>query len=111
MTQFIDKWKSSVIDEYDEQSWAVIERKYYIQTVITILEEVNKSNIQQNEAHNYFQKLYSVFGLRYNFIDKFALNQSNENFTSPIYYTPIRKRYPFLFKTIFSKLFHSSKTV
>ena len=111
MTQFIDKWKSSVINEYGEQSWAVIERKYYIQTVITILEEVNKGNIQQNESHNYFNKLYNVFGLRYKFIDKFALNLSNVNFTSPIYYTPIRKRYTILFKTIFNKLFYSSKTV
>jgi len=105
MTQFIDKWKSSVINEYGEQSWAVIERKYYIQTVLTIFEEVRKSNIHKAQAQDYFKKLYNVFGLKYNFFDKLALNLSNENFTSPIYYTPIRKKYPFLFKTIITKPF------
>jgi glycosyltransferase involved in cell wall biosynthesis len=105
ITYFINKWKSSVVDEYDKKSWAVIERKYYIQTVLTIFEEVRKSNIHKAQAQDYFKKLYNVFGLKYNFFDKLALNLSNENFTSPIYYTPIRKKYPFLFKTIITKPF------
>ncbi len=109
--QFIKKWKLSVVDEYSEKSWETIERKYYIQTVLTIVEELNKGNFSKKLAFNYFRELCDILNLKYNFFDKLALNLSNENFTTPIYYTPIRKRYPFLFKTIFSKLFHSSKTV
>tara|TARA_B100000315_G_C14579665_1_gene589784 strand:- start:743 stop:1759 length:1017 start_codon:yes stop_codon:yes gene_type:complete len=109
--QFIQKWKFTVIDEYDERAWNTINRKYYIQTVLTIIEELYNGNIQKNKANVYFQNLYHILGLKYNFIDKLALDISNESFTSPIYYTPIRKRYPILLKNLFSRSLRLLKNI
>lgn len=103
IVQFFSKWESIVINEFNVKSWDIIKRKYYIQTVLTIIEKTKSGEITRDKAQYYFEELLKIFGCKPNIIDKGLLDFSIIFIISLIYYTPFKEKYNILLKNIVKK--------
>ncbi len=104
IAQFFSKWESIVINELNKKSWDIIKRKYYIQTVLTIIEKAKSREITRQRAQYYFSELFKIWGWKTNIIDRRFLDFSVLFVISLIYYTPIKERYNILLKRIINRI-------